>query len=292
MFIKKTVNEKLFNLFNILLMIILTIITIYPFLYVVFASFSSPSQLMQQRGILFWPHGFSLKSYKAVFNYKTIWISYRNTIFYLLAGTTLNMILTCLGAYGLSRKNVLLSKPIMIMITFTMFFSGGLIPTYLLVKKLEMLNTVYAIFVPNAISTMNLIIMRTSFKSIPESLDESARMDGANDFIILFRIIIPLSIPVISVITLYYSVAHWNSWFNAMIYLRNRNLYPLQLVLREILISQDIDDILAGAVEEAEPISETIKYAIIVVATVPILLVYPFLQKYFVKGVMIGAIKG
>ena len=139
---------------------------------------------------------------------------------------------------------------------------------------------------------MNLIIMRTSFKSIPESLEESARMDGANDFTILFKIIIPLSIPVISVITLYYSVAHWNAWFNAMIYLRNRNLYPLQLVLREILISQDIDDIMAGAVEEAEPIAETIKYAIIVVATVPILLIYPFVQKYFVKGVMIGALKG
>ena len=273
-------------------MIILAMITLYPFLYVVFASFSKPSLLMQQRDILLWPKGFNLGAYKAVFDYKTIWISYRNTIFYLIAGTAINMILTCLGAYGLSRKNVLFSKAIMLLITFTMFFSGGLIPTYLLVKNLGMLNTVCAIIIPNAISTMNLIIMRTSFKAIPESLDESARMDGANDFTILFKIIIPLSIPVISVITLYYSVAHWNAWFNAMIYLRNRNLYPLQLVLREILISQDIDDILAGAVEEAEPIAETIKYAIIVVATVPILLVYPFLQKYFVKGVMVGALKG
>jgi len=292
MLIKRTTSENIFNLFNILLMIILAMITLYPFLYVVFASFSKPSLLMQQRDILLWPKGFNLGAYKAVFDYKTIWISYRNTIFYLIAGTAINMILTCLGAYGLSRKNVLFSKAIMLLITFTMFFSGGLIPTYLLVKNLGMLNTVCAIIIPNAISTMNLIIMRTSFKAIPESLDESARMDGANDFTILFKIIIPLSIPVISVITLYYSVAHWNAWFNAMIYLRNRNLYPLQLVLREILISQDIDDILAGAVEEAEPIAETIKYAIIVVATVPILLVYPFLQKYFVKGVMVGALKG
>jgi len=273
-------------------MTVLTVITLYPFLYVVFASFSSPSQLMQQRDILLLPRGFSLGAYKAVFYYKTIWMSYRNTVFYLFAGTLLNMFLTCLGAYGLSRKNVLLSKPIILAITFTMFFSGGLIPKYLLVKALGMLNKIYAVFIPDAISTMNLIIMRTSFKTIPESLDESARMDGANDFTILFKIILPLSIPVISVITLYYSVAHWNSWFNAMIYLRNRNLYPLQLVLREILISQDIDDILVGAAEDAEPISETIKYAIIVVATVPILLLYPFIQKYFVKGVMIGAIKG
>lgn len=292
MHIRRSMGQRTFNSLNILFMMILASITLYPFLFVLFASLSKPALVMAQRGILLYPKGFSLASYKAVFKFRTIWMGYKNTIIYLVTGTSLNMILTCLGAYGLSRKNVFFAKPVTVLIIITMFFSGGLIPLYLLVRNLQMVDTIFAIIVPGAISAYNMIIMRTSFKALPDSLDESARIDGANDFTILFKIVIPLSIPVLAVITLYYSVAHWNSWFSAMIYLRSREKYPLQLVLREILIAQDIDELLAGSVEETEPISETIKYAVIIVATIPILALYPFLQKYFVKGVLIGAIKG
>jgi len=201
--------------------------------------------------------------------------------------------MTSLGAYGLSRKNLYWGKSMMLFIIFTMFFSGGLIPSFLLVKGIGLYNSRFALIFPSAISTMNLIIMRTNFQAIPESLEESARIDGANDLQIMMRVIIPLSGSVMAVMTLFYGVAHWNSWFNAMIYLRDRTSYPLQLVLREILISnqtqnmtQDVGDL------DKLSVSETIKYATIMVATVPILLVYPFLQKYFVKGVMIGAVKG
>ena len=179
----------------------------------------------------------------------------------------------------------------MFFIVFTMFFSGGLIPMYLLMQNLSLINTRWAMWLPGMIGTTNLIIMRTSFKAIPSSLEESARIDGANDFVILYRVIVPLSKPVIAVMLLYYGVGHWNSWFNAMIYLQDRNLYPLQLILREILIDSTTDVIELGG-DDSEPIAQTIKYATIMVATVPILCVYPFLQKYFVKGVMIGAIKG
>lgn len=198
--------------------------------------------------------------------------------------------MTALAAYGLSRKGVLLSNGIMFLITFTMFFGGGLIPSYLLIKDLGLINSRWALLLPGMIGTTNLIIMRTSFKAIPVSLEESARLDGANDFVILFRIIIPLSMPVIAVMTLYYGVGHWNSWFNAMIYLQDRNLFPLQLILREILIDNSTDVIELES-NDSEPIAETIKYATIMVATIPILFIYPFIQKYFVKGVMIGAIK-
>lgn len=220
-----------------------------------------------------------------------IFLSYQNTVIYVVLGTVINIFMTTLGAYGLSRKNVLLSNAIMFFIVFTMFFSGGLIPMYLLMQNLSLINTRWAMWLPGMIGTTNLIIMRTSFKAIPSSLEESARIDGANDFVILYRVIVPLSKPVIAVMLLYYGVGHWNSWFNAMIYLQDRNLYPLQLILREILIDSTTDVIELGG-DDSEPIAQTIKYATIMVATVPILCVYPFLQKYFVKGVMIGAIKG
>lgn len=197
-----------------------------------------------------------------------------------------------LGAYGLSRQNVMWKNPIMFFIVFTMFFSGGLIPSYLLVTGLGMLDSLWALIIPGAVSAFNLIIMRTAFQGIPVSLEESAKLDGANDFTVLVRIILPLSLPVIAVMILFYGVGHWNSWFGALIYLRDRDLYPLQLVLREILITNSTDSMLTAAgPADKMPIGETIKYATIIVATVPILLLYPFLQKYFVKGVMIGAIK-
>ncbi|KDN34651.1 hypothetical protein K437DRAFT_271422 [Tilletiaria anomala UBC 951] len=198
-----------------------------------------------------------------------------------------------MGAYVLSRKNVMWNKVFMFIIVFTMFFSGGLIPLYLVVKGVGLLDTLWSTIIPFTVSTFNLIIMRTAFMGIPDSLEESAKIDGANHFTILFRIIIPLSMPVIAVMILYYAVDKWNGWFYASVFIKDRNLFPLQLVLREILISNSTDSMSSGAsAGDRFQIGETIKYATIMVATVPILCVYPFLQRFFVKGVMVGSLKG
>lgn len=290
--IKASFGERIFDFLNILFMIVLIIVTLYPFLYVLFSSLSDPGLLAKNRGILYLPIGFTLKAYELVFANPMIVVGYLNTIFYVVVGTTINILLTSIGAYALSRRNAMLTKPIMMFITFTMFFSGGLIPTYLLIGQLGMIDTRWALIIPNAVSVWNLIIMRTSFKGIPESLEESARIDGAGDWTILFRIILPLSLPVIAVMILFYGVGHWNAYFDAMIYLRNNDLWPLQLVLREILITNSTDNFITGVGGgDRYPVGETVKYATIIVATLPILFLYPFLQKYFVKGVMIGSIK-
>ncbi|WP_127590749.1 carbohydrate ABC transporter permease [Paenibacillus lautus] len=288
----KSVSEVLFDSANIILLCLLSIVTLYPFLYVLFASISTPAEFVQHRGILLWPKGFSLDSYRMVFENPNIIRSYLNTIFYVVVGTTLNILMTALGAYGLSRKNVMWKSTIMMLIVMTMFFDGGLIPKYLLVKNMGLIDTYWALIIPSAMTTWNLIIMRTAFQGIPDALEESARIDGASDWTILFRIIIPLSLPVIAVMVLFYGVWHWNKWFDALIYLRDRNLFPLQLILREILIQNDTSSMMTSVGGgDRMPVGETIKYATIMVATLPILFLYPFLQKYFVKGVMIGAIK-
>ncbi|OZB90784.1 carbohydrate ABC transporter permease [Paenibacillus sp. XY044] len=277
---------------NALLMSILVIVTLYPFLYVLFASLSNPADLIQHRGLLLFPTGFSLESYKLVFENPMISIGYVNTILYVIIGTALNLTLTSFAAYALSRKGVRFVGPIMFGIVFTMFFSGGLIPTYLNMKNLGLLDTRWAMILPSAISTWNLLVMRTAFAEIPVALEESARIDGANDFRILFRIFIPVSLPMMAVMTLFYGVAHWNSYMDALIYLRDRNLYPLQLVLQEILITNSTDSMMSTVADvDKGLVQETIKYATIIVATVPIMLLYPFLQRYFVKGVMLGSIK-
>ncbi|CAM4008687.1 carbohydrate ABC transporter permease [Paenibacillus alkaliterrae] len=289
---KQRLGEKTFDFVNTLFMLTLILVTLYPFLYVLFASVSDPGLLAKNRGILFAPVGFSLRAYELVLNNAMIIIGYANTLFYVIVGTAINIFLTSLGAYALSRRNVMLKKPIMMMLVFTMFFSGGLVPTYLLINDLGMMDTRWALIIPSAMSVWNLIIMRTSFQGIPESLEEAAKLDGANDFTILFRIILPLSLPVLAVMVLFYGVGHWNSYFNAMIYLRDRDLFPLQLILREILITNSTDNFITGvAGGDRYPIGETVKYATIIVATLPILFLYPFLQKYFVKGFMIGSIK-
>lgn len=293
MAIRKTGGERLFDFIIVVLLSALVLITLYPMLYVLFASISDPSLLAQFRGLLLLPLGFSTAAYEAVLSNPNIIVGYRNTIFYVVSGTIINVALTCLGAYALSRKNVMWRTPILFMIVFTLFFSGGLIPSYLLVARtLDWINTPWAIIIPGAISTWNLLVLKTAFEGVPVSLEEAARMDGANDFTILLRVIIPLSLPAIAVITLFYAVGHWNSYFSALIYLRDRELYPLQLILREILVANDVSGMTTGTLGgDVEPIGETIKYATIIVATVPILLLYPFLQRYFVKGVLIGAIK-
>ena len=291
---KQGPNEKIFNAFNILILTGLMLITLYPFLYVVFASFSDAGLLLKHRGLLLKPVGLNFQAYRMVSRNPILFSSYLNTIIYVLSGTSLSVFLTICGAYSLSRKNVLLRMPVTFFFVFTMWFSGGMIPLFLLVRNIHFLNTRWALILPNAVSTYNLIVTLTYFKSIPDSLEESAKMDGANDYTIMFRIIVPLAIPVIAVITLFYSVGIWNSWFHAMLFISKRELFPVQLILREILILNDTSGVMGSAVAQGDrvQVGETIKYATAVVATVPILLVYPFVQRYFVQGIMIGAIKG
>lgn len=293
MIIKRSKGEKIFNVFNTIFMILLMIITVYPLIHVLFASVSDSNELLAHRGLLLKPIGFNFSAYSMVFKNPMIVRGYINTIIIVVFGVSLNVLMTSLGAYVLSRKDFLWKNTLMFFVVFTMFFSGGLIPFYFTVKKLHIDNSYLALILPVAINTFNLIIMRTSFAAIPDSLEESAKLDGANHFTILFKIILPLSLPIVAVMVLYYSVAHWNAWFNAMIFIQDRSLYPLQLVLREILIQNDTSVMAQGVgLGDQEAIGESIKYAVIVVATLPILCVYPFLQKYFVKGALVGAVKG
>ncbi len=289
----KSKSSAFFDGFNSIFMAFLILLTIYPLIHVAFASVSNGVELLAHQGILLKPLGFSFAAYEMVFRNPMISKGYMNTLFIVIVGLFFNLTLTSFGAYALSRSSLKFKKPIMLFIIFTMYFHGGLVPFYLTVKDLGMLNSLWALIIPTAISTFNLIIMRTAFEAIPASLEESARIDGANDYVILFRIILPLSMPVVAVMILYYGVSHWNAWFNAMVFLRNRSLYPLQLILREILIANDTSRMMAGVgLTDTEQVGEPLKFATIMVATVPILFIYPFLQKYFVKGVMIGAIKG
>jgi len=291
--VQEGTSRKAFNVFNILFMIFISVITLYPMLYVIFASFSVPSEFMMHEGLLVRPLGFTTATYQMVFKNPMILRGYLNTTFLIVVGVTINIFCTSIGAYFLSRKNILFKKIIMFFIVFSMYFSGGLIPFYFTVKEMGLDNSLWALIIPGAIGTYNMIIMRTAFMGIPDSLSESAEIDGANHFAILFKVVIPLSLPTIAVMVLYYGVGHWNSWFNAMIFLRKREMFPLQLILREILITNSTMDMSIGTnAGEQELVGDLIKYAVIVIATVPILCLYPFLQKYFVKGVMIGALKG
>lgn len=289
----KNRGDRAFDWTIYALLSILVAVTLYPLLYVAFASFSEASQLIAHRGFLYKPLGFSLDAYRSVLGNPDIIRGYGNTLFILVAGVSLNLLLTAVAAYVMSRKNVMWNNLFTFLIIFTMFFSGGLIPMYLIVRNVGLIDSLWSTIIPFAVSTFNLIIMRTSFAAIPESLEESAKIDGANHMTILARIVLPLSKPVIAVMVLYYAVEKWNAWFYASIFLKDRNLFPLQLILREILISNSTDGMSAGAGSADQfMIGETIKYATILVATVPILCAYPFVQKYFVKGVMIGAVKG
>lgn len=293
MHLKRTKGEKVFAFFNVLILLLISFITLYPMLYVVFASISEPVQLIKARGILWRPLGFTTQAYSMVFQNRSILIGYGNTLFIVVVGTTLNVIITAFAAYVLSREGYFLKRFLNFFVVVTMLFSGGLIPFYITVQRLHLLDSIWSLILPTLLSTYNLMIMRTSFAAIPVSLEESAKLDGANDITVLTRIILPLSKAVIAVMVLFYGVSHWNSWFNAAIFLNDREKYPLQLVLREILISNDTsamgNDL--GASDQ-EMIAENIKYATIVVSTLPIMCVYPFVQKYFVTGVMIGSVKG
>lgn len=290
---KSTFGTKVFTFFNTLFMIFMIFACVYPMIYVVLASLSDSNQLMAHTGILLKPLGLNFESYAAVLKNRLIFSGYRNTLFILVVGVAINILMTSLGAYFLSRRNVMLKGFVMGMVTVTMFFSGGIIPTFLTVKNLGLFNSLWALIIPSAISTFNLIILRTSFMTIPASLEEAAEIDGAGHIRVLFQIILPLSKSIIAVMILYYGVGYWNGWFNAAIYLNDKKLYPLQLVLKEILHANDTSAMTQGmGFSDGVSIAETVKYAVIVVSTLPILCIYPFLQKYFDKGVMIGALKG
>ena len=292
----KITGYKVFSWVNVLLMLLILLVTAYPVYYIVVASFSSPQELSRHSGIL-WSvlKPFTTSAYKMVFRHALIFSGFKNTLFILVVGLVVNMVLTILGAYFLSVEGPMLKTPITFMIIFTMYFSGGMIPGYLNVQSLGLLNTRWSLILVGAISTTNLIIMKSAFQSIPSSLTEAARLDGASYLQILLKIMIPLSKATLAVLVLYYGVSHWNSWFSASIYIRDTELYPLQLVMRNILALQDqsMSGIMSDVSgDEAAMVAELIKYALIVVGTAPILVLYPFLQKHFVKGVMVGAIKG
>jgi putative aldouronate transport system permease protein len=287
------IGDKIFDFINWFMLIFLTIAFLYPMWHVIMASFSDPYRLISHSGLIFLPLGFSLKGYSTVFNNINILIGYSNTVFYVCVGTALNMIMTVLAAYVLSRRNLMIKKGLTLMIVFTMYLSAGMIPDFLLVKYLGLYNSRLAIILPNAITTWNLIVMRTSFNQIPRSLEESAMIDGAGDFSILFKIILPVSKAALAVMILFYAVGHWNSWFSAVIYLRDRSKFPLQLFLREILTanaSMGSGDAVS-AVDAQFLLEELIKYCSVVVSTVPILVIYPLVQKYFITGVMLGSLK-
>lgn len=272
---------------------LMALITFYPLLYVLMGSFSSNSAIAQYGALLVVPIQPTLEAYEAVFQNKMIWSGYANTLFYVVVGTALSLFLTVMAGYVMSRRWLYGKKAINIYIVITMFFSGGMVPLFLVVQQLGLLENRWSIILPGLVSAYNLIVTRTFFQGISDSMEESGKVDGANDFQILMKIYVPLAIPVIAVMLLFYAVAMWNSWYNASIFMpRGREMWPLQLVLRQILVQGNMADMGGQSMGTAQSIAKNLKYATIVVATAPILFVYPFLQKYFAKGVMIGAVKG
>ncbi|WP_322170899.1 carbohydrate ABC transporter permease [Acutalibacter caecimuris] len=293
--IKQSRGDLAFDIINTVLLVLIMLVILYPLYFIVIASLSDPLEVLAGKVILY-PKNFSVDAYGMVFKDGNIMTGYRNTLFYTVFGTAINIALSVLAAYPLSRRDFVGKKFFTMVLTITMFFSGGMIPLYLTVSSLGLLDTIWAILLPGAISVWNVVIIRTYFQtSIPFELTEAAMVDGATNFQLLFRVILPLSTPVIAVMVLFYGVAHWNAFFNALIYISSKQLYPLQLVLRSILIQNTPSDEMMADLDNAasrQLLAETIKYALIVVATAPIIAVYPFLQKYFVKGIMVGAVKG
>jgi len=288
-------DDKLLYASTDIILFLLLLVVGYPIIYVLSCSFSSGAAVSSGQ-VLLWPVDFSLQGYKIIFNYKSVWTGFSNTIFYTVVGTTLNMILSVLVAYPLSRPNYQGKGIVTMLFTITMMFSAGIIPSYLLMSNLGLTNTRWALILAGAISTYNMIIIRTYFKnSIPGELIEAARIDGCSELRTLWSVVLPLSTAVLAVVTLYYAVGHWNSYFNAMIYLRDRNLQPLQMVLRDILAASKID---LTQIDDPELLAQMtgtadlIKYSLIVVSSAPIIAAYPFVQKFFKKGVMIGSVKG
>lgn len=293
---KKIREDAGFHIVNGFLLTIILLLILYPLIFVVSSSLSSTTAVVSGR-VWLWPVDLSIAGYRAVFNNGDVMTGYGNSLFYTVFGTIVDLIFTLSAAYPLSRKDLKYRNPIMLFFTFTMFFSGGMIPTYLLISNLGMLNTRWAIILPGAVNVYNMIIARQFFSSnIPTELLEASQLDGCTDMQFIGRIVIPLSGAIVAVLGLFSAVAHWNSYFSAILYLSKRSYYPLQVFLREILIQNtitaDMTNVSMEYLEAKEGLSELLKYALIVVASLPVLIIYPFVQKFFVKGVMLGSIKG
>ncbi len=286
--IKISGTDRMFSLFVYTIVICITLVTVYPLIYVVMASLSNSNLLRGHSGLLWLPLDTNFDAYKAILEYPKIWMGFKNTLFIVSAGLCVSLFLTTLGAYIMSRKNFWFAKVFTFLVLFTMYFGGGLVPTYLNIKSLGLYDSLWSIVLIHALSAYNMIIMRTNFQSIPDSLEEAAYLDGANDITIFCKIYLPLSKSGLAVMVLYYGVTYWNSWFYPSIFLQDATKVPLQLVLRDLLIQNQTLQLL----DSQNKIDMTIKYSTIVVATLPLLCAYPFLQKYFMKGVMIGSVKG
>lgn len=291
---KRTSGEKIFAVFNTLILGLVTVACLLPVYHVLCASLSDPARLSANKGLVLYPlGGATIEGYTLIFQNSNLMRSYGNTLIYVVSATSLGVMLTSMAAYVLSRRGLMWNGVLTFLISFTMLFNGGLIPTYMVVKNIGLLDTVWAVILTRCVSVFNILIMRTAFREIPDGLDEAARIDGAGPFRTFISVILPVSKSILAVITLFYAVYHWNAWFNASIYLKNRALYPLQLLLREIVIQNQ-----TSALEEfAEPgainLSRLlVKYGVIMVSILPMMAIYPFVQKYFVTGVMVGSIKG
>lgn len=298
--IASSTQDKIFDAVNLVLIVILLFIFVWPLWFVVISSFSDPYEVWRGN-VLIWFKGFTLEGYQQMFQYEPLWIGYRNSILYTVLGSIINMVMTILCAYPLSRQDWLPRKFFLTFCLITMYFGGGLIPTYLVVKSLKMTNTIWAMMIPSALSFYNALIVRSYFSnSIPHELQEAAELDGANPMQYLVQVVLPLSKPVLAVVCLYYAVGHWNDYYTALIYIANRNLIPLQTALREVLMSAaSIADLLhsgnsdlAMQMQKKQELAMSLKYTSIIAGIIPMMIAYPFVQKYFVKGVMVGAIKG
>ena len=287
-------QDRIYYTISYILIGLLTLLVLYPIVFVISASFSSGSAVGSGK-VWLWPVQPSLLGYKAVLQYRNVWLGYRNTIFYTVVGTLINIAMTMICAYPLARKGLRGGRFFTLLFTFTMIFGGGMIPGYILVKNLKMLNTVWAMLIPGAMSVYNMIVARTFIQNtIPDELLEAAKMDGCSDARFFFQIVVPLSKAVIAVLALWYAVGHWNAYFNAFLYLSNKQLYPLQIFLKDILVQNQIstETMDPEIAQQLQNMQDLMKYSMIVIATVPVFCFYPFAQKYFVKGVMIGSVKG
>lgn len=286
--------DKTFNILNYIFLTLCLLIVAYPVYFIIIASVSDPSAIYAGK-VVFLPVGFTLDGYKRILDYESFFTGYRNTLIYTVVGTAINVVATIPAAYALSRKDLKGHNFFMMAITFTMIFSGGMIPSYLLVVNLGLYNTMWALILPVAVSSWNMIVARTFFsQNIPDEMLEAATLDGADNFQFFFRIVLPLSKSIVAVMVLFYAVNHWNSYFNAMIYLRDSTKYPLQLVLRSILFENSLGDMVEDAATLAaqQRLGDLIKYGVIIASSLPLMILYPFLQRYFIQGVMIGAVKG
>lgn len=294
-FSRQSTGDRVFEIVNTGLLFLVLLVILYPLWFVVIASVSDPAKVAAG-DVLLWPAGVSFEAYRMVFRDSMIMTGYRNTLYYTILGTAINLVMTVLAAYPLSRKDWVGRGFFMALVMFTMFFSGGTIPTYLLMNDLGLINTTWAIVLPGAVSVYNAIVMRTFFiNSIPLELQEAAQVDGCSNTRLLLRIVLPLSKPILAVMVLFYGVAHWNAFFGALIYITESDRYPLQLVLRSILIQNTASQDMLGEVDtlgNRVMLAETIKYALIIVSTLPMMVLYPFLQRFFEKGVMVGSVKG